>query len=79
MSAPLNDGGPAFPVPDSEATSLGYHGLTVRDYFACRIAPVMLQRLYGDPRTYGNDLLKIAAMASYEFADAMLRVREAKP
>jgi hypothetical protein len=63
MSAPINNGGPAFPAQffDERAT-----GMTLRDYFA---AKAMNEMTWTD---HGWD-----AAECYKIADAMLRAREA--
>ena len=79
MSAPINDGGPAFPsVYYSEPIgSIGPQltikgGMTLRDYFAA----AALQGNIAHPEVYGNrdDIARDA----YKYADAMLKAKEAK-
>jgi hypothetical protein len=69
MSAPINDGGPAFPTP---AGIQHNDGMTLRDYFAA----AALRGLLCDPNREG--LCQDYANDAYECADAMLKVREAK-
>lgn len=75
----INDGGPAFPRPYSETNPArgepeyepGQSGMTLRDWFAGQALAGLSSR-YGDDKEYAswvND--------AYEFADAMLRAREA--
>lgn len=64
-----NDGGPAFPVPDSD----DYHaapGMSLRDYFAAKALASLLvdSELDGPPHEF--------ARAAYDYADAMLDARE---
>jgi hypothetical protein len=86
MSAPIDDGGPAFP----HETSLGYHhGMTLRDYFAaaalngslasqCKDSHWVFSNIADD---FENDTGALSGIAklSYDLADAMLKAREAKP
>ena len=83
MSAPINDGGPAFPTA-ATATTHGFYqdgqpcmthygsrsGITVRDYFAAAALPQVDQRSHGTP----DDI----ALECYQLADAMLKAREVK-
>lgn len=73
MSAPINTGGPAFPLPPVShhgkvvaITEGSAQGMTLRDYFAARAMQEM--------KWHDEDH---AAQACYEIADAMLRAREA--
>ena len=76
MSAPIDDGGPAFPFGRvSELTGQlinGFFnpGMTLRDYFAAAALPQV------DQRSHGN--LDEIALECYQIADAMLKAREAK-
>lgn len=71
----INDGGPAFPVPDGEAANLGYHGASLREWFAG-------QALAGVWAGRESDFVQIAAptatdvaKSAYAIADAMLAQR----
>ena len=79
MIDPINDGGPAFPVPmftreadgqPMSPTEYGLGGMTLRDWFAG-------QALIALPHIgCGGDLnIEDAAKAAYQFADAMLKAR----
>jgi len=71
MSAPINDGGSAFPSPPSQHSNGFYstgEGMTLRDYFAAKAI--------NEVGWYEN-MDNSAAMA-YLIADAMLKAREAK-
>jgi hypothetical protein len=71
MSAPINDGGPAFPHTtqwDGIAPAINYHGISMRDYFAAKAI--------NEVGWYEN-MDNSAAMA-YLIADAMLKAREGK-
>jgi hypothetical protein len=78
MSAPINDGGPAFPRPESRGTSgaitlHGQNGMTLRDYFAGQALAGMFadrERLSTNAQHFSHD--------AYLFADAMLAAREGK-
>ncbi len=74
MSAPTNDGGPAFPsdyIPGTATTP----GMTLRDYFAGQaLAGIVLSPLgQGGRATYDS-----TARDAYNYADAMLAARERK-
>jgi len=71
-----NDGGPAFPISQEESRGKVagiYGGMTLRDYFAAKIANGLASHsgTMGDP--YGPDDI---ASRSYQVADAMLAERE---
>lgn len=58
-------GGPAFPVPANAFNDM--EGMTLRDYFAAQALPVVCE----DYSPAG------AALLAYEYADAMLKARQA--
>lgn len=64
-----NTGGPAFPSKDMPYSADDRKGMTLRDYFAAKALPIVMP----DNRAYPND----AAKAAYQFADAMLKARDA--
>lgn len=74
MSAPINDGGPAFPhlhntcqrVNESEM----FPGMTLRDYFAAQALTGLLANPDG-----GSSIGEVARCA-YRYADAMLAARD---
>ncbi len=68
MSAPINDGGPAFPTPVGIQHN---DGMTLRDYFAA----AALQGLMASR----NFLDEYDGQYVYEIADAVLKARESKP
>jgi hypothetical protein len=81
VSAPINDGGPAFPcVYYSEPIgSIGPQltvkgGISMRDYFAGKALQGLMSKV--KPEAHWEDY---RAKWSYEAADAMLKAREAKP
>ena len=61
----INEGGPAFP-------GYGETGMTLRDYFAAKA----MQGFAADPDTTGS--AEIIAKVAYQWADAMIKAREAK-
>lgn len=67
MSAPINDGGPAFPTPVGVQHN---DGMTLRDYFAA----AALQGMLTDSCIQGSD--SQFAESAYSYADAMLKARE---
>jgi hypothetical protein len=71
MSAPIYDGGPAFPFINEHThpTTIN-HGMTLRDYFAGQaLAAVLVSSNYREAST--KDVVERA----YWFADAMLDER----
>lgn len=73
MSAPTNDGGPAFPSVGEGFGNPSYSapGMTLRDYFAGQALIGQLAFLpYHQPEE--------GAATCYRFADAMLAAREGK-
>ena len=74
MSEPINDGGPAFPMPPvgtgdpRDGMAGGSCGMTLRDYFAA----AALQGLMASR----NFLDEYDGQYVYEIADAMLKARE---
>ncbi len=76
-----NTGGPAFPLHNHGAQTLGLHvtGMTLRDYFAAKA----LQGLLANPKL-SETILKHGGAhggwiedSAWAFADAMLKAREA--
>ena len=67
-------GGPAFPLHNHGAQTLGLHvaGMTLRDYFAAKAMQTYMINEVWNPDTY-----KGAAITAYRVADAMLKAREA--
>lgn len=82
MTTPINDGGPAFPVPLNPGEPwqgmAPCDGMTLRDYFAAR---AMQASWSGHVSHYGHDQNfwqpKDVAEHAYEMADAMLKARSA--
>jgi hypothetical protein len=82
MSAPTNDGGPAFPAP-AYAANITDKGMTLRDYFAAQalvgISPGVereINKLKSAKRV--NEWYQCAGIRAYCYADAMLAAREGK-
>lgn len=79
------DGGPAF--PGIEGPGGGYPGMTLRDYFAAAALQGYIAAL-ADERTRAMSMRNAeesgikpkeqVAVAVYEYADAMLKARDAK-
>ena len=73
------DGGPAFPqiIPYGDPSAMridGLQGMSLRDYFAIKGAPVFIKN--STSADYLSPLsLQQVAKSSYEFADAMLTER----
>ena len=61
-------GGPAFPLHNHGAQTLGMHlsGMTLRDYFAAKAMLALIHKNYFD----------VAAKEAYQMADAMLKARD---
>lgn len=73
MSAPINDGGPAFPSPTTYhlngQVEYGTFGMSLRDWFAGQVlAGIMSARSY-------TDVAEWVPARAYEIADAMLAER----
>jgi hypothetical protein len=71
-----NTGGPAFPIKQYNRNIMAFEevcGMTMRDYFAAKA----IQGMFASgnlPKSVQDDEL---ASVAYEFADAMLKAREA--
>lgn len=65
----MNDGGPAFPIVETENRHSVYPGMSLRDYFAARA----IGGLRGD-HLFHSTPEKLAALC-YDIADAMLAER----
>jgi hypothetical protein len=70
-----NTGGPAFPLHNHGAQTLGLHlsGMTLRDYFAAKAMQSILAREDGKFTT----TLEYVGGKAYQYADAMLKARDA--
>lgn len=71
----MNDGGPAFPIPDvahpNGQIQFGANGMTLRDWFAGQALAGMASNGSYDQMTWEEQ-----ARAAYGAADAMLMARE---
>ena len=74
MSA-QNDGGPAFPMPETER-NFYERGMSLRDWFAGHAMQSMLHSEIGKS---GWATVHGVAADAYKVADAMLKAREVKP
>ena len=84
----IKDGGPAYPVPDLHMPDgqiqFGSYGMSLRDHFAglamqgILSAPIEIQKAWIE-LSQENGVAQQDAIsgAAYEYADAMLRSREA--
>jgi len=72
MSAPINDGGPAFPTMDPNE-HYRLMGMTLRDYFAAAALKGQAHRF-----AHPHEHRELLAQDCYDIADAMLKAREAK-
>lgn len=91
MSAPINDGGPAFPhfkfSENGKVEICPQGGMTLRDYFAAQalagISPHIegeIDKLDSDSKYFDkrlNEWYQCAAIRAYCYADKMLAAREA--
>lgn len=72
----IEDGGPAFPVPEGNRLSDGSYcneGMSLRDHFAAHIASGMAAFSGTSGVSYGPDEI---AGRSYQVADAMIKARK---
>ena len=80
MNTPINDGGPAFPVPDSHHANgqvqYGANGMTLRDWFAGQALGAMLVNSKAKSESEVPSMLQLAGSFAYIAADAMLAARE---
>lgn len=73
MSAPIKDGGPAFPMSIKGQSKSDEAGMTLRDYFAGIALPIQAAR-YSEGHEDGWEGI---AEEAYDVADAMLKARAA--
>jgi len=75
MNAPINDGGPAFPMGyHPEGNNADHFGMTIRDYFAAAALQGLLASIQPNQLWSGDDV----AVTCYRTADVMLKARETK-
>ena len=76
----INDGGPAFPVPDSHHANgqvqYGANGMALRDWFATHATEADIAAIL-NPQHWSQNITRYEAR--YIHADAMLKAREVKP
>ena len=80
MSAPIDDGGPAFPMQVNSANgNYNYGGMSLRDWFAGQALNGVTTTANGlgslDELSRKEIMMKCAEIV-YEFADAMLAARK---
>ena len=68
----------AFPSGHNPQRGRQEDGMTLRDYFAAKIAAVIVADLYNEDMyiTEHEDAYKQAAVAAYQMADYMLKARD---
>jgi hypothetical protein len=77
MSARIEDGGSAFPVP-GWPDDASFNGMTLRDYFAAKALPVVQAGCQMSRADFLHpDQFEMAAIDAYKLADAMLKARTA--
>lgn len=92
MSTPIDDGAPAFPVPDvvnpDGQIQFGSNGMSLRDYFAAKAMQAEIITTFSDAtpksvkafveaaRAAGRTAEAHLAFNSYEIADAMILARK---
>lgn len=77
----------AFPLVVQKPHGVEYFpGMTLRDYFAAKALAGIVGNFDvsraicdNDPRYDDTNFAQVVALNAYEFADAMLKAREAKP
>ena len=74
MSAPLNDGGPAYPRTGWDGHTQPQNGMTLRDYFAAAALHGLLASIQPNQLWSGDDV----AVTCYRTADAMIKAKESK-
>lgn len=74
MSAPVDNGGPAFPHSLPDLYQPDTAGMSLRDYFAAQALPWFAEDASADP-VNGLTWQQIAARGSYDLADAMIEAR----
>ena len=74
----IKDGGAAFPQSFAMSPRPD-QGMSLRDYFAAKALPTIIECCKGDTRKDGETLTDYFARMSYDVADAMLAAREVQP
>lgn len=80
----INDGGPAFPAPDVIDHDRNYYapggpGMTLRDYFAAKALPELIRENSDIDCDDFPAVTRGVAFDAYQYADALLAAREARP
>ena len=79
MNTAINDGGPAFPVPDSHHANgqvqYGANGMTLRDWFASQALEDDISEHAGGWLVKSSKWEFTREQAKYRYADAMLAAR----
>jgi hypothetical protein len=80
--SPINDGGPAFPVPDTYhpngQVQFGSSGMSLRDYFAAHASEQDIEEHLGgkiSPKTGRKMDCLSREKAKFAYADAMIKAR----
>ncbi len=73
VSAPINDGGPAFPCTTGSDGGIFQGGMSLRDWFAGQALAGWLASPVKAPDGVSSDML---TQALYKIADDMLKARE---
>lgn len=66
-------------LEDGQWSTFASGGMTLRDYFAGQVMDIILKKLYEMAERTGeryDNVYRIAFVASYEYADAMLEARK---
>lgn len=71
------DGGAAFPACN-EANVNGTMGMSLRDYFAAKAMPSVIDNCRSDTLMDGESRAQMFARKAYEIADAMLEARNVR-
>jgi hypothetical protein len=66
-----------FVVPPGGVESIHASGMTLRDYFAAKAMAAMVSKSSGQDKTGGAKGVPLVAQYAYEYADAMLKARQA--
>lgn len=87
MDKNIDDGGPAFPVPDTYLPNgqvqYGINGMSLRDYFAAKAMQAILSNTeflsqLATKTKDGDTHTLTVAIGAYEAADAMITARNRK-
>lgn len=76
MTDPIKDGGPAFPVPDREASDQGVRGMSLRDWFAGQAVAGLIASDAPVPGVAKGRMAELLAVTAYRIADEMIEARK---